>query len=421
MRITNLMKNQTLVKNLNRHNRQMEETEHQLATGLKLRRPSDEPALSTNQMFFRSRLKELEQFNRNSEEGYTRLNLIDGKLEKAGDIIHRVRNLAIQAANGIYQGDNGFELEFAIKKEVDELLREMVEVANSRDATGRFLFGGVTIEKKPFDGVESQVRSLRGIELENEFVTVRYEGDNKEQLREIEKGTYVPVSIPGSQVFWGTNQNITSNIDNSNYVAQTNQTFKIDGVEIKINAGDGINEVIEKINQAPIDLNANLVAENNISLSSTTPHKVWLEDIDGGSLLQDLGLINPENSEPPNNYATTAIVNGDSIFDVLINFKQNLTTKNQANISGEVLQSIDSSLDNLLKNRSVVGARMNRIEQHIDKIDFDKTYITELLSENEGIDYAETIMNFKWLENVHQYALNVGSKVIRPTLVDFLR
>jgi len=44
-----------------------------------------------------------------------------------------------------------------------------------------------------------------------------------------------------------------------------------------------------------------------------------------------------------------------------------------------------------------------------------------LLAKNEGIDFPETIMNLKWIENVFNYSLNVGSRIIRPTLMDFLR
>jgi flagellar hook-associated protein 3 FlgL len=55
------------------------------------------------------------------------------------------------------------------------------------------------------------------------------------------------------------------------------------------------------------------------------------------------------------------------------------------------------------------------------KISWDKTFTTELLAKNEGIDFPETIMNLKWIENVFNYSLNVGSRIIRPTLMDFLR
>jgi flagellar hook-associated protein 3 FlgL len=54
-------------------------------------------------------------------------------------------------------------------------------------------------------------------------------------------------------------------------------------------------------------------------------------------------------------------------------------------------------------------------------MDFDRTFMTELLAKNESVDLPEAIMNLKWLESVHNYALNIGSRIIRPTLMDFLR
>ena len=55
MRITNMMTNNTLVRNLNRHQMHLDETQAQLSTGVRIRKPSDDPGLATNQMFFRSR------------------------------------------------------------------------------------------------------------------------------------------------------------------------------------------------------------------------------------------------------------------------------------------------------------------------------------------------------------------------------
>ena len=64
---------------------------------------------------------------------------------------------------------------------------------------------------------------------------------------------------------------------------------------------------------------------------------------------------------------------------------------------------------------------MNRLESHEKKVAWDSTHMTELLAESEGIDFPETIMNLKWLETVHNYALNVGARIIRPKLLDFIR
>ena len=421
IRITNMMNNNTLVRNLNRHQELMNDAQSQLGTGLKIQKPSDDPGAATNQMFFRSRLNELNQFDENAIDGLSKLQQSDGEMERIGNLFQRARVLAVQASNGIYQGDKGFELEVAIGKEIDEILRAVVDIANTRDATGQYLFGGYSIDKPPFQPIETKIKGIKGLELENQFIDVKYQGDNGEQIREIENGEYIPVTIPGNKAFWGTNMTLSSKVDNSAYSAPSDQTFKINGVEIQVSAGDGIDDIIDKINNSGLEVTASKLAQDNISLSTSAPHEMWLEDIDGGTVLKDIGLIDPSKSEPPNNYSQTATVSGLSIFGVLIQLRNDLTNKDQERISGRDLQDIDLAIENVLRHRSIVGARVNRLEEHTKRIAYDKSYMTEMLAKNEGIDFPETIMNLRWLETIHQYALNVGSKIIKPTLMDFLR
>lgn len=415
------MSSNSLVSNLNRQQVELDEIQHQLGTGIKIRRPSDEPGVASNQMYFRSRLHELDQFQKNINDGTSRLQQVDGIFERVTDILQRVRTLSVQAANGIYQGDKGFELEVAIRKEVDQHLRALIDLANTRDATGRFLFGGHTIEKSPFEAIEAKPNSLQGIDPKDQIVAVQYRGNIGEQFREIERGEYIPVSVPGNRAFWGTNMSLTTSLDNSEYRANSEQKFKIDGVDIQVSAGDTIDDIIDKINNSPIEVKASKLGNDNITLVTTSPHQIWLEEVGSGTVLRDIGLLDSNNSEPPNNYSTTATTAGLSIFDVLIQFKNDLISKDQERISGRDIQDIDLALENILKHRAVVGARTNRLEQHNQRVEFDKTFMTEMLAKNESVDFAEAIMNLKWLESVHQYALNVGARVIKPTLLDFLR
>jgi flagellar hook-associated protein 3 FlgL len=421
MRITNQISNNTLINTLARHQSQLDETQNQLGTGLKMSRPSDEPSAAANNMYFRSRVHELDQFMGNVNEGKARLELVDGQLERVSEILQRVRVLTVQASNGIYQGDKGFELEVAIGKEINELLKATVDIANTRDATGRYLFGGYTIDRPPFEAVESKMKGLKGIEVQDQIIGVEYRGDIGDQLREIERGEYMGVSVAGNKAFWGTNMSITANKDSSEYSATSDQKFKIDGVEISVAVGDSLDDIIDKINSSPLDVKASKLGSDNITLSSTSPHQIWLEDTDGGTVLRDIGLVEVNYSEPPTNYAKDATIAGNSIFDVMIQLRNDLTAKDQERISGRDLGDIDMALENILRHRSIVGAKMNRMEEHAKRIDFDKSFMAELLAKNEAIDFPETIMNLKWLETIHQSALQVGSKVIRPTLMDFLR
>lgn len=421
IRVTDIMKNSQLLRNLSRHQYEFDRVQNQLATGQRIERPGDDPAAAANQMHFRTRLEELGQFDNTLAEAKNRLNLMDGELDRVGSIFQRVRELAVQASNGIYQGDNAFELKNAIAKEVDQHLRALIEIANGRDGTGRPLFGGHVTERPPFEPIESNIRGLRGIELANQIISVEYRGDIGKQLREVERSQYLDVNLPGNRVFWGTNMTLTGSVDNGGYTATTDQSFKIDGVEIRVAAGDTVDDIIDKINNANLEVRASKIGQDYISLHTTTPHQIWLEDVEGGTTLRDIGLINPEKNQPPNNYSETARVAGLSIFDVLIKFRNDLLAGDQLEISGRDLGNLDESLNNVLRYRAEIGARQNRVGEHEKRVAWDKSYMTELLAKSEGIDVPETIINLKWLETVNNYAMNVGARIIRPQLMDFLR
>ena len=93
----------------------------------------------------------------------------------------------------------------------------------------------------------------------------------------------------------------------------------------------------------------------------------------------------------------------------------------QLEISGRDLGNLDEGLNNILRYRAEVGARQNRMDEHEKRVVWDQTYMTELLSKSEGVDMPEAIVNLKYLEAVHQYALNIGARLLKPTLMDFMR
>jgi len=421
IRITDIMKNNQLVRNTGRHQYELDKVENQLSTGQKIRKPSDDPGAATNQMFFRTRVNELNQFESNLDAGKGRLNFVDGELERVTEILQRVRVLTVQASNGIYQGDDAFELKKVISTEIDQHLKSLIEIANARDSTGRFLFGGHENSKNPFQAVESTLPDLKGIDMKDMIVSVNYQGDIGKQLNEVEKNQYIDTNLPGNRVFWATNMTVTGAVDTSSYSAPSNQSFKIDGHEIRVSAGDTINDIIEKVNNANIGIKASRIGQDFFSLQTVNPHQIWLEDADGGTVLQDLGLIDARNSDGPNNYAESARVAGNSIFDVLIKLRNDMFSGDQLEIGGRDLGNIDEAMKNLLRFRAEIGAKQNRVDEHEKRIAWDKTFMTELLAKSEGVDFAETIMNMKWLETVHNYALNVGARIIKPSLMDFLR
>ncbi len=54
MRITGQMSNNSLIRNLQRHEQGLDEVQNQIGTGIKIQRPSDDPGIATNTIYFRS-------------------------------------------------------------------------------------------------------------------------------------------------------------------------------------------------------------------------------------------------------------------------------------------------------------------------------------------------------------------------------
>lgn len=101
----------------------------------------------------------------------------------------------------------------------------------------------------------------------------------------------------------------------------------------------------------------------------------------------------------------------DMVIDALENDPGSLTT---------LLADIDNDLNNLLRVRAGLGARMNRVELTANRLDDDNVNFTKLMSKNEDVDIAEAIMNLMNEENVYRASLATGARVIQPSLVDFL-
>ena len=85
------------------------------------------------------------------------------------------------------------------------------------------------------------------------------------------------------------------------------------------------------------------------------------------------------------------------------------------------IDKIDENINNILTNRSDIGARTNRLELTNNRLTADETNFTKLMSLNEDADMAEVIMKLKSEENVYNASLAGGARIIQSTLVDFLK
>jgi flagellar hook-associated protein 3 FlgL len=111
--------------------------------------------------------------------------------------------------------------------------------------------------------------------------------------------------------------------------------------------------------------------------------------------------------------------NAEELFTHAIALRDTLQTGTAAALQPiEGLLSADQ--DNLLKYRTTVGAKYNKMELSLNRLSGSYVTINQQIADNDDTDIAKATMQLKLEENVYNAALAVGARVIPPSLVDFL-
>ncbi len=392
----------------------MNDMQNKMAAQSRIKDLRDDPLAAARSTRFQSEIARSDRYSKNVETVRNRLTSAEGQMRSAMDLLQRIRELAVQGANGVLDKN---QMAY-IGEEIDQLLGELLSIGNSKDESGNYLFSGSLSRTEPFRLTQGRVPGGNG----DVVTSVDYLGNVGRSSAEVSDGAEVGVNLPGNVFFWAEQQQIYSTVDAGQYRVQADSTIRIDGAEIQLATGDTVSAVIAKINEAnaPVKARMDPVA-NSIVLETTLPHQLWAEDIGGGTVLQDLGILAPGGSAPPLNTARSARVFGGSLFDMVINLRDSLFEGSTEKVGSSSLRGIENALVSLAGSLAEVGARDSRLETVAKRLAWEKPELVRFDSQERGLDLADAITKLKTLEYTHEAALNTAARVLKPTLLDFLR
>ena len=205
-------------------------------------------------------------------------------------------------------------------QEVDQLLGEMVSMANAREPDGTYAFSGDKSRTQPFREITGSAPGAAG----EVTVGVQYLGAQDGPKAEISEGDYMPLSQSGADVFWAEKQQAVSSYDARDWRAAADATIVVDGKAVGVKAGDNVYAVAARDKRLRGGgEGVHRPEELLCALETTTAHQMRLEDgpaapgAPTGGVLKELGLLAASGSAP-DNWAPTARVSGGSLFDAAI-------------------------------------------------------------------------------------------------------
>ena len=147
MKISNRLFNDQQIKQFSKQMEDIQNIQAKISSGKNIIFASDDPVGAVELSGLNDVTTRIDQFLKNGDLAYDRLQLMDSTLEGAKDIFIRCNELSIQAANDVLSvGDRE-----AIALEFDELKKELLSLANIQDSGGSFIFSGFKSQTQPFE------------------------------------------------------------------------------------------------------------------------------------------------------------------------------------------------------------------------------------------------------------------------------
>jgi flagellar hook-associated protein 3 FlgL len=158
MRITDNVLVNNLTSNLASSTERLYEKETQVLTNKKLNKPSDNPTDTITALNIRSKLNNIEQYQRNISSAQTLLTNTETQVSGLNDLIEQVNTLTVQGASDNYSAAD----KESISYEVNQLLEQVYNIANSRTGSV-YTFAGTNTDTAPYQAVRNDAGEITSV------------------------------------------------------------------------------------------------------------------------------------------------------------------------------------------------------------------------------------------------------------------
>jgi len=361
MRVTDRMNYEQVTRNLQKNRTEMADLQNQAATQKKVTKPSDDPVASARILSLRTDDRAYNQFMKNMHHARSFLEATDTTLGELGEMLMRLKELAIQQANDAGASP---ETRRVVAEEVTQSFSQAIQIGN-RKLGERYLFGGQKTTTAPFtpDGM--------------------YHGDDRDLTVQIQKDSFLAANLPGDRVFLGR--------------------------------GVGRDGIIRPHSDSPKtseELQHYKAQEEQRLLRNLKTRVENIEMRTPASATSKVAVVNPMDEGLANQ--------GTNILKAIKNFEIALRVNDKAEIQ-DSLDKFDSALSQVTQARAQVGARLQTLGMNFDSV--QKTLVDNKSAASilEDVDLFQVMSDMSRADSTLKATLETSGRLVQPSLLDFLK
>ena len=372
----------------------------QIATGKRLMTAADDPVAAAQTLNIGERLTALEQFTRNANLVDLRLSDQETALSNSTNLLQRTRELILQGKSRSLSTDDRRFLAAEVRQRFDEL----VQLANTRNASGEYIFAGTAVDTVPFSVNPAGAGGF----------------NRNEDVRQlsISEGRALSEGFSGAEAFMG--------------VRNGNGTFVMDVAGTNTGTGRLINDtLINAAGYVPHDFRIQFTAADTFDVVNDTTGATVLsaQTYAPGSAITFNGLSVAVTGTPAaGDSFTVTPSDNQSLFATVRNvidaMEQDPTSPaiaaQQTFALDRALSDIDQGMNRLIALRAAVGARQNTIESQVKTNEDLAMQLKTVRSHLEDADPVEAISELARQTQALEAAQQAFVKVQSLSLFNFL-
>jgi len=348
--------------------------QQEVATGRRVLTPADDPIAASRALDVNKSRVINAQYKVNLDTATDNLRLVENKLMGMGEILQYMREGAVGAGNGILTQK---ELDFFVidmRNQFDSLLT----LSNTQDVSGNYLFSGYRADVQPFQGG---------------YGNVTYEGDQGTRTIQVSSSRFMPISLPGSDLFDNTR---TMNGAINTFAAPGNSA----GASVTVNFNPSPPALADTGRRYEVTSDG-AGGYNVIEYVPGNPTPVVVPAALAGAALSFNGIEMDVTNLTAAGDSFEVFVASKNVFTNLAIFIDTLEKPGSSGVISGVkfgLQNIDHALDTELRIRAQIGSQLVELEQLNNvNTDMDIQY-ADTLNRLEGCDYAEAVSRLTRLQ-----------------------
>ncbi|NLM04472.1 MAG: flagellar hook-associated protein FlgL, partial [Clostridiales bacterium] len=135
-----------MLRNLNRTMLRLDKRQMQGYTGKRIHKASDDPVATSRVLKTKADISQLKQYQKNVDDAVSWLENTESSVENINKAVHRIRDIAVQAANGVLTAEETQK----INEEIKQLKEQIISLGNTTYGSS-YIFSGKKIDQPLLD------------------------------------------------------------------------------------------------------------------------------------------------------------------------------------------------------------------------------------------------------------------------------